>query len=203
MNNLKLIAAAAIMAFVTTSKAEMKLESSEIVIKEARMGKKLSDGRTIKIFPATIKLIEVDNQNGAVRETEIEAELNQIKTPKFDMMIMDDPVDAAGPWMLFGFGYGRAHMKITGLRDKSVADMFDRPFKGHKMAFGFGFVSRNISTTNSQGVQIIDPTSKGVGIDISDIEFTLSSQNSKVKVNQDGRVQENMNLESFMNYRFK
>lgn len=193
-----------IILFNLSARAEFILNSSDIVFSTARFAKNLDNGSQIKIFPAEINLVEVDDKSGAVRQTKIVLELNQLKTPKVNAMIGDDPEAVPGPWLMLGLGTGVSSMKIQGLPGHTLAELLDTPFSGQLIAYGFGYVKRHLNISNSNGIYIVDTSSKGVGYQNSGIKLTLSSQNAKVKMTFAGRTEEyTMSIDDLKSYRYK
>ena len=119
-----------------SSFAEMRLESSELTYKEATTAKVLADGRTLLSGPATVKLIEVDDENGSIRQTSIDLEFNQLIKNKSGIIVANQPHEVGTPFKLFGLGEGYKTLKITGLRGHSLKDLLDKPFKGTATSIG-------------------------------------------------------------------
>jgi hypothetical protein len=166
----------------TMAFAEMKLESSEIIFGSPKLTKSLDNGQELNIFPAVVKLIEIDDQTGVVRQTLIETELNQRTKMLSGSILANNPSADPGPWMILGIGFGRGQMKITGLRGKTINDIFDTSFKGRKSVVGFIWTSTNQETVNSKDIKIIQDHSKGVGAGIEEVMLSLSTKNIIVTV---------------------
>lgn len=190
--------------FNLSAHAEFILSSSKIEFNTAKFEQTLDNGNQLKIFPATIRLVEIDSKSGAVRQTTISLDLNQIKTPLVDMMIGDDPQAAPGPWLLLGIGYGVASMDIHGLSGHSLSELLDQPFSGQLTAYGFGYVKRNLIATNKFGIKLIDPSSKGIGYQKSNLQLVLSSTNVSIVVSFSNTTDiYNLSLNDFRYYKFR
>ena len=182
--------------------AEMKLESSELVYKEATTSQVLNNGKTLLSGPATLNIIEVDDENGSIKQTNIDLEFNQIIKKKIGLIVANQPHQVNGPFILLGLGKGYKTLKIIGLRGHSLKDLLDKPFKGTATSIGFIYGVTNYDVRNGAGIQLFKGATVTTALGTEEVNLTISSKNAKVEISEKGQITK-AKLESILDEELK